>query len=131
MTAQTLATLRCPKCAGDLVTYERQGIHVDQCRDCRGVWLDRGELDHLVDREAAAQGRAVASPAGAVDPGARTAGRDAYGSPGGEPRSRDDDRRYDDRRYEDRRDDRRYDDRRDEDRRGGFFGDLFGDILGG
>ena len=44
-------TMRCPKCAGDMATYERSGIHVDQCRECRGIFLDRGELERLVDAE--------------------------------------------------------------------------------
>ena len=32
-------------------TYERHGVHVDQCSDCRGIFLDRGELDRLLDAE--------------------------------------------------------------------------------
>lgn len=32
-------------------TYERNGVHVDQCGDCRGLFLDRGELERLVDAE--------------------------------------------------------------------------------
>ena len=32
-------------------TYERNGVHVDQCTDCRGIFLDRGELDRLIDAE--------------------------------------------------------------------------------
>jgi Zn-finger nucleic acid-binding protein len=32
-------------------TYERSGVTVDQCTDCRGIFLDRGELEHLVDAE--------------------------------------------------------------------------------
>jgi Zn-finger nucleic acid-binding protein len=36
------------------MTYERQGVHLEQCRDCRGIWLDRGELDRLIDAEAMA-----------------------------------------------------------------------------
>ena len=32
-------------------TYERNGIHVDQCTECRGLFLDRGELEHLVQAE--------------------------------------------------------------------------------
>jgi Zn-finger nucleic acid-binding protein len=32
-------------------TYERNGVHVDQCSDCRGLFLDRGELERLVDAE--------------------------------------------------------------------------------
>ena len=43
--------LHCPKCAGDMATYERSGITVDQCRECRGIFLDRGELEKLVDAE--------------------------------------------------------------------------------
>lgn len=43
--------LRCPKCAAEMTTYERSGIVVDQCRECRGIFLDRGELERLVDIE--------------------------------------------------------------------------------
>jgi Zn-finger nucleic acid-binding protein len=43
--------LTCPKCHGTMRTYERNGVHVDQCSDCRGIFLDRGELDRLVDAE--------------------------------------------------------------------------------
>jgi Zn-finger nucleic acid-binding protein len=37
-------------------TYERNGVHVDQCSDCRGIFLDRGELDRLIDAENAWHG---------------------------------------------------------------------------
>jgi len=47
-------TLRCPKCEGDMATYERSGIVVDQCRECRGIFLDRGELEKLIDAEGGA-----------------------------------------------------------------------------
>jgi Zn-finger nucleic acid-binding protein len=43
--------LTCPKCHGAMRTYERNGVHVDQCSDCRGIFLDRGELDRLIDAE--------------------------------------------------------------------------------
>ena len=43
--------LICPKCQGLMRTYERSGVTVDQCADCRGIFLDRGELEHLVDAE--------------------------------------------------------------------------------
>jgi uncharacterized protein len=36
-------------------TYERNGVHVDQCSDCRGIFLDRGELDRLLDAEKSVQ----------------------------------------------------------------------------
>ena len=43
--------LVCPKCQGAMRTYERNGVHVDQCTECRGIFLDRGELERLVDAE--------------------------------------------------------------------------------
>jgi Zn-finger nucleic acid-binding protein len=48
--------LSCPKCHGAMRTYERNGVHVDQCTDCRGIFLDRGELDRLMDAENAWHG---------------------------------------------------------------------------
>lgn len=48
---QPLAPLTCPKCAGQMRAYERNGVTIDQCGDCRGIFLDRGELDHLLDAE--------------------------------------------------------------------------------
>lgn len=50
------AALRCPKCHGEMATYERSGVVVDQCRECRGLFLDRGELERLVDAESGAHG---------------------------------------------------------------------------
>ena len=44
-------TLTCPKCQGSMRSYERSGVTVDQCADCRGLFLDRGELEKLVDAE--------------------------------------------------------------------------------
>jgi Zn-finger nucleic acid-binding protein len=41
----------------DLVIADRQGIEIDYCPTCRGVWLDRGELDKIIERSAAAQSR--------------------------------------------------------------------------
>ena len=43
--------LVCPKCQGRMRTYERSGVTVDQCTECRGIFLDRGELERLVDAE--------------------------------------------------------------------------------
>jgi Zn-finger nucleic acid-binding protein len=42
-------------------TYERNGVHVDQCADCRGIFLDRGELDRLIDAETAWHGTPAAA----------------------------------------------------------------------
>lgn len=46
-----MTSLICPKCHGSMRQYERNGIHVDQCQECRGVFLDRGELEQLIDGE--------------------------------------------------------------------------------
>lgn len=43
--------MQCPVCRGvNLVMTERQGVELDYCPQCRGVWLDRGELDKIVER---------------------------------------------------------------------------------
>jgi len=42
--------MKCPTCAVDLKMSERQGVEVDYCPQCRGVWLDRGELDKIIER---------------------------------------------------------------------------------
>ncbi len=42
--------LLCPNCKVDLVMSDRQGIEIDYCPKCRGVWLDRGELDKVIER---------------------------------------------------------------------------------
>ena len=42
--------MKCPRCQADLMIADRQGIEIDFCPQCRGVWLDRGELDKIVER---------------------------------------------------------------------------------
>lgn len=42
--------MKCPTCNIPLVMSERQGIEIDYCPQCRGVWLDRGELDKIIER---------------------------------------------------------------------------------
>ena len=44
-------TLVCPKCQGAMRSYERNGVTIDQCQECRGIFLDRGELERLIDTE--------------------------------------------------------------------------------
>lgn len=47
--------MKCPSCADTtLVMADRQGVEIDYCPACRGIWLDRGELDKLLDRAATA-----------------------------------------------------------------------------
>jgi len=45
--------MMCPSCHADLVMTERQGVEIDYCPRCRGVWLDRGELDKIIERSLA------------------------------------------------------------------------------
>ena len=54
--------MKCPVCPQSaLVMSDRQGIEIDYCPTCRGVWLDRGELDKIIERSATAP--AMAQPA--------------------------------------------------------------------
>ena len=55
--------MTCPKCQGEMRTFERNGIHVDQCTECRGLFLDRGELEHLAQAESSFYGAGQAAPA--------------------------------------------------------------------
>lgn len=45
--------MKCPSCTGELRVSERQGVEIDYCAGCRGVWLDRGELDKIIERSGA------------------------------------------------------------------------------
>jgi len=42
--------MNCPVCSIELKIAERRGIEIDHCPQCRGVWLDRGELDKIIER---------------------------------------------------------------------------------
>jgi len=57
-------TMQCPTCPDTaLVMSDRQGVEIDYCPKCRGVWLDRGELDKLIERSAAMAPAAASSTA--------------------------------------------------------------------
>lgn len=100
MTDSATTTLICPKCASPMRSYERSGLIVDQCTGCRGLFLDRGELERLIEAEDTHYG----APTRATQPQAR---QDSDGGPDGESE----------------------DGRSGRSRRGGFLGDLldFGD----
>lgn len=52
--------MKCPTCPEvTLVMADRQGIEIDYCPQCRGVWLDRGELDKLIEKSASTQASPV------------------------------------------------------------------------
>ena len=62
----------CPIDQTELTITERQGVEIDYCPRCRGVWLDRGELDKIIDRAPAGQAGYAQQPyAGAPYPGRR------------------------------------------------------------
>lgn len=44
--------MKCPNCDETLVMTERQGVEIDYCPKCRGVWLDKGELDKIIEKSA-------------------------------------------------------------------------------
>ena len=44
--------MKCPNCNETLIMADRQGVEIDYCPACRGVWLDRGELDKIIERSA-------------------------------------------------------------------------------
>ncbi len=50
--ADQVAAMSCPVCQVPLTMSDRQGIEIDYCPQCRGVWLDRGELDKIIERSA-------------------------------------------------------------------------------
>lgn len=74
--------LTCPKCHGTMRTYERNGVHVDQCSDCRGIFLDRGELDKLIDAENDWHGGQAAAPGAAEQPAHRSSSQQAASGAG-------------------------------------------------
>ncbi|WP_299771594.1 zf-TFIIB domain-containing protein [uncultured Tateyamaria sp.] len=96
--------MQCPIDGTPLVITDRSGVEIDYCPQCRGVWLDRGELDKIIERAA------------------------AYSAPPPPPEAprAQPDRDYDDR-GDDDRGDRRYDQRRGRRKKG--MGDLLGDIF--
>ena len=94
--------MKCPSCSTELKMSERQGIEIDYCPQCRGVWLDKGELDKIIERAAL-----------------ETTAQQRH-------RNEDDNSKYrKDERYDrrNRNDDDEQNDNRNE--RGSFFGNLF------
>ncbi len=87
-TEAQVAAMQCPVCQVPLSMSDRQGIEIDYCPQCRGVWLDRGELDKIVERSgppAAAQQQPRPAPSYAQHGGASHSG---YGHGYGKPHKR-------------------------------------------
>ena len=60
--------MTCPKCRGEMRVYERSGVTIDQCTECRGIFLDRGELEKLFAVEANYNRPGAAQPGYAAPP---------------------------------------------------------------
>lgn len=123
----TLRTMNCPVCTDVVLAMSsREGIEIDHCPTCRGVWLDRGELDKIIERAAPAVVGSMAppvTPAPLRDERPRESDRDRY-----EDRRRDEDRYRDERYREDRdryRDDHRSSEYYRKKKKRGFLEDLF------
>ena len=86
--------MRCPVDGTELLMTERSGVEIDYCPQCRGVWLDRGELDKIIERSAPEA--PAAAPAPVPQP--------QYQPPQYQERRRDyDDRYYDKKKYKKKR----------------------------
>ena len=103
--------MNCPQCNVPLQMTERQSVEIDYCPQCRGVWLDRGELDKLIERSAAWQTKTQPPPAATI----KASGGAMPATPPPQSHRRDDD--DDDDEYY-----RRHGRRK---RRGSFLEDLF------
>ncbi|PJJ71979.1 hypothetical protein CLV46_1538 [Diaminobutyricimonas aerilata] len=55
--------MKCPNDGATLVMSDRSGVEIDYCPECRGVWLDRGELDKIIDRAGPTPTSAPVAPA--------------------------------------------------------------------
>jgi Zn-finger nucleic acid-binding protein len=96
--------MQCPNDATVLVMSERSGIEIDYCPTCRGVWLDRGELDKIIERDSRDYGQAAPAAQAPAAPTAPAAPPSPPQAPGyqqpsyGQPSY---DRAYDNRGYGD------------------------------
>jgi Zn-finger nucleic acid-binding protein len=75
--------MKCPTCDGvDLVMTERQNVEIDYCPKCRGVWLDRGELDKIIERSAVYERTSQPAPEPRFLPSGFAQGASGSPSPG-------------------------------------------------
>jgi Zn-finger nucleic acid-binding protein len=124
--------MKCPVESIDLIMSERSGVEIDYCPQCRGVWLDRGELDKIIDRAAEmGTGQAPVPPPAPMAPGPGIVPPPLYDI---DPRRDERSQRYrpEQPRYDDRGQDRNYGkgydrdyDRRRPKKKEGWLGDLF------
>ena len=111
--------MRCPTCEDvQLVISSREGIEIDHCPQCRGGWLDRGELDKIIDR-------AAPSVVGAASTAPPPPEQPRYEQPRYEQPRYEERPRYDDRDRDRYRDERSYQDYKRKKRRKSFLEDIF------
>lgn len=60
--------LKCPKCRTSMNSFERSGVILEHCPECGGIFLDRGELEHLIEAEAPGLVRKIYRPAAPASP---------------------------------------------------------------
>jgi len=96
-----MESLTCPKCQGTMRTYERSGVTIDQCSDCRGIFLDRGELERLIDADARFHAESAPAAPAAPPPPAPPVHQQ-------QPRGYEQQRGYDSHYYDDDSPDKRY-----------------------
>ena len=65
-TRTTEQSMTCPKCAGEMHTIQRNGVTIEQCRKCHGIFLDRGEFEQLLSRETSYLGNGEGLSVGAA-----------------------------------------------------------------
>jgi uncharacterized protein len=58
--------MTCPKCKSPMRTHRRNGVSIEQCTKCHGIFLDRGELEQLLGRESSFLGRDALSSEGSL-----------------------------------------------------------------
>ena len=80
--------MMCPACEVPLSMADRQGVEIDFCPDCRGVWLDRGELDKIIERSAGEMAPRAPEPRGYAEDrygghGRHGGGHGSHGKHGG------------------------------------------------
>ena len=75
----TVAGMLCPVCKVGLAMSDRQGVEIDYCPQCRGVWLDRGELDKIIERNSTEAAPTPPPPPRHVDQGYREDRRGPWG----------------------------------------------------
>ena len=126
--------MKCPVCSNvDLLMSNRQGVEIDYCPNCRGVWLDRGELDKIIEREQGGSMKYQSEPP-------RTAPQPQYVERHDQPYSPDDHDRYEEHRdrhgkheehrahhghHDERRSEHSYEQSHGKQKKRSFLGDLF------